>query len=577
MSEFNPSPNDHLKIGGYAYTVKPHPSVPSFAFGQEGRKAFVYQIVGGPDDGLYALKKFKPVYRVAELVDVCDSLARFAKWRGLEVCGRECLHVGAHADALQAYPDLEYAVLMPWISGSTWYDIVVSETPLNRLDSLTFASATTKVLAALEEAGLAHCDIAAPNIIINGTTGQAHLIDVEDIYAPGFAPPSALPAGTAGYAHRTAHEGLWGLTADRFAGAVMIAEMAGWHDPRIRKEANEEHYFDENAMQEATPRYELMREVLTGLSPAVAELFDQAWFSETLDDCPTLKAWDEAISDVYHTESLSRVVSDWKPIVLPGGTPDASPPPAVTPAPKPAAAPAMKDEPVVASKIPALPVIPSQPPAAPVVNIPPAAISVPPTSKPAPPVSQTIHPPTQGGPVIGWTPLAVPTPAAGHNGTQNRAIAPAPQPEEDLADLEESAPDDSSAPVLQDYEPPTPIEAIEPEQSVRIEEAPVGPDRVRTATLIKPVLDLSHIDARNRPHLVWSETPLALAYVIEEADNPDFHDAKEFRVKPDDTRWNPRWGRSGRLFYRIRAVGDGDDFSPWSEILPLRIGDTPRR
>src|SRR5688500_8022582 len=113
MSEFNPAPNATLTIGGYQYTVKPHPSVPAFAFGQEGRKAFVYQIGGGPNHELYALKKFKPVYRVPELVEVCDSLARFAQWRGLEVCGRACLNTERHGDVLSVFPDLEYAVLMP--------------------------------------------------------------------------------------------------------------------------------------------------------------------------------------------------------------------------------------------------------------------------------------------------------------------------------------------------------------------------------------------------------------------------------------------------------------------------------
>ena len=68
---------------------------------------------------------------------------------------------------------------------------------------------------------MAHCDIAAPNIIINPAAGTAHLIDIEDLYVADFEPPNALPAGTPGYDHRTAAEGLWKATADRFAGAVM--------------------------------------------------------------------------------------------------------------------------------------------------------------------------------------------------------------------------------------------------------------------------------------------------------------------------------------------------------------------
>jgi hypothetical protein len=167
----------------------------------------------------------------------------------------------------------------------------------------------------------------------------------------------------------------------------------------------------------------------------------------------------------------------------------------------------------------------------------------------------------------------MPSQTSGQNGTQNRAILPAQPQEEEAEEIEEPASVGSYEPVEQVQEVETRTEEIETTK----EHEPAVSTPVQTATLIKPILDLSHTDARNRPHLVWSETPLALGYVIEEADNPDFQDAKEFRVKPDDTRWNPRWGRSGRLFYRIRAIGNGDTTSPWSETLPLRFGDMPRR
>jgi serine/threonine protein kinase len=180
MAEFNPSPHDDVVIGGQTYRVMPHPAVPTFAFGQEGRKAFVYQVAQGGNGTRYALKKFKEAYRVPALVDVCDALARFAAWPGLEVCARECLHHPAHNDALDDYPDLEYAVLMPWIVGSTWYDIIIGMRRLSRLQALGIANATAQVLAALEEAGLAHGDIAAANVIVNwndtSRSGTTHLI-----------------------------------------------------------------------------------------------------------------------------------------------------------------------------------------------------------------------------------------------------------------------------------------------------------------------------------------------------------------------------------------------------------------
>jgi hypothetical protein len=575
MSEFNPGPNETLMIGGYVYTVKPHPSVPAFAFGQEGRKAFVYQVGGGPDGQLYALKKFKPVYRVDGLTEVNDSLARFAQWRGLEVCARQCLQYGAHDDALNVYPDLEYAVLMPWISGSTWYDIVISETPLTRLEAITFANATAQVLAALEEAGLAHCDIAAPNIIINANTGRAHLIDVEDLYSPGFASPSALPAGTEGYAHLTAHEGLWKASGDRFAGAVLMAEMAGWHDPRIRKQSDEEHYFGGNEMQQDCPHYQLMFGVLSELHPALGDLFEAAWFSPTLEDCPTLKAWGEVLNEVYHRESLAKVVSGWQPIGVPGVVPaeqesrPISAPPVREQTDVPAA-PKVKPQEESAVKVP------MQPPAA---SPAPAKPSAPPASQPKPAIQPGHHVGTTGGPVIEWTPLIVPSqppasPAAPTNGQMsgNRPIMMPPTQSVPEDVVEQTAPTarietpqiDVSKEDTQENHWRGQIDDIIQAEQVKTYSSAVG-------GLLKPVLDLSHVDKRNRPFLVWSEVPGATGYRLQEADNAEFDGSKESKTKADETKWHPAWGRSGRLFYRVQALHDRDE-GPWSDVLSIRIG-----
>lgn len=595
MREFNPEPNTRVTIGGYEYTVKPHPSVPAFAFGQEGRKAFVYQVSGGvmPHE-LWALKKFKPVYRVPEMVEVCDSLARFAQWRGLEVCARQVLRQGPYNDVLSVYPDLEYAVLMPWVTGSTWYDIIVSETPLSRFEALTFANATSQVLASLEEAGLAHCDIAAPNIIINVNTGRAHLIDVEDLYAPGFASPSALPAGTEGYAHQTASTGLWKPTGDRFAGAVIMAEMAAWHDPRIRKKSEEEHYFGGHEMQQDGARYQLMYEVLASLHADLADLFEQAWFSETLEDCPPLSAWAVVINEVHHRESLAKVVNSWQPIVVPGiEMPQPEP---RTAAPAIARQAEVRDEP---RQIPAEPEEEISAPPAPQPAVQksaaqvsaPAPVNIPQATPPPQPVSKppAINVATSGGPVVEWVPLTVPTtpaPSQGNGSPQvNRPIiTPAPLETSTEAPLENpvnlrqaeqiAEPTQLAEPSLVLPDPHAALTQMQPVPDLPdledYQEAQAD-DAAEVVHGTKPVLDVSHIDRRNRPFLVWTENSHATGYQLHEADNPDFNGAKEFKIKAQDTKWHPHWGRSGRLFYRVRAV-IGDRVGPWSDTLSLRIG-----
>lgn len=563
MNEFNPSPHDRIVIGGQTYQVMPHPSVPAFAFGQEGRKALVYQIANTADGSLYALKEFKEAFRVPELVDVCNALARFSSWRGLEVCARQCLHAGQHDDVIARYPDLEFAVLMPWITGSTWYDIVVGEKPLSRLDALTFANATAEVLSALEESSLAHCDIAAPNVIVNPNTGHTHLIDIEDLYAPGFASPSALPAGTAGYAHKVASEGLWSPTADRFAGAVLLAEMACWHFPDIRKASDEEHFFGPDEMQIDSPRYQLMLATLSGMDTRLAELLDVAWRSETLDDCPRLSDWRNVIYDVFRCEQISKVVADWQPIAIPGGMPGsvaAARPQEIEAPTQPA--PSDDDQPVAEPApvpLPSTSAEPSKPAAGPA--LPSRPIAMPPTqAQPAPaaPSVRSITPPAPapGGPVKEWRPLVAPSAPTAPPGSAAIPITPQPTPIDTPAEVDEGETAPPPEPVIVD-------ELVEEEPPVMVDEPPAG-------LLLKPVLDLSHVDKRNRPHLVWSESPGATHYLLQESSTPEFETPKEFKLKADDTRWNPVWGRSGKLFYRVRARSEDED-GPWSEVLSLRI------
>jgi hypothetical protein len=668
MPDFNPSPHDRIVIGGLTYAVMPHPAVPAFAFGQEGRKAFVYQVSGGADRGLFALKEFKQAYRLPELVAICDKLARYAGWPGLEVCDRVCLNQKKHADILDLYPDLEYAVLMPWISGSTWYDMVIGMTPLSRLEAVTFANAVAQVLSALEEAGLAHCDISAANVIINPTSQRAHLIDVEDLYAPKFDPPAALPAGTDGYAHATASQGLWGKHADRFAGAVLIAEMAAWHVPDVRRKAEDEHYFGTGEMQQDSPRYRLMRDVLHDLEPRLADLFDQAWFSDTLADCPRLKAWQEVTSEVHHRVQVAGVVTDWKPLVVPGVSLGNTAPPAAAPAEAPPAAPAASAparqepapqpvQPAPAQPAPAKPAptqaAPATASAAPVDTPPPATILQPPLKTPVAPPSSTprpiqVQPPKQaGGPVIEWRPLVMapssPQPSAPADSFERRPIqVPAPPAEEHPDRAEGFAMRPIELPPAPEPEPePEPPSGIElPEGSDEgqgyaedsdgepapglgspdaaadsgyddsygaavadqvveqgleeiAEEAAEQPDDLAYAEtayeydlvgfeeerdyppgLFKPILDLSHIDERGRPHLVWTESAEADQYLLHEDTSPDFPEPREYRVKGSDTHWSPprlMWKRRGRLYYRVQAQNDQGD-GPWSDVVAVRIG-----
>jgi hypothetical protein len=617
VGEFNPSPRERIVIGGSRYEVMPHPAVETFAFGQEGRKAFVFQIAGLDDGRLYALKKFKLAYRLPELLGICDALAPFATIPGLEVCSRQCLNVRQHPDILAAYPDLEYAVLMPWVDGSTWYDIVVGMKPLNQARAVTLSWATATVLAALEDAGLAHCDLSSGNVIVNLDSGRTYLIDVEDLYAPGFSPPGALPAGSDGYAHYTAVDGLWQPDADRFAGAVLMAEMLAWHDPAIREAAEDEHFFSASDMQQDASRYWLMRDVLGRLDGRLVELFDQAWLSATLDECPPLFAWAEVIEELYRQARVAHVAPEWRPIVAPGGEERPAP---IHPAPE-------RERPVE-SKLPAREsTAPEEPP-------------VPAPEEPFPVETAPVHhdrpidvlQPSKGGPLIGFRPIVIPP--AGDRGeslpeASRRPIeAPtAPEPGFDALDMGSAPRDDEFEPLSTDlpmeetddgasedavYEdaawPETSPEAIEwaadeePDESIPFvgEDAPeavvagqetAGADapaksgflaglfqrRGRKAAkeepvecaLLAPQLDLMGVDDDGRPILDWPEVPGASHYELQEAGDVAFSEAQTTRIKKG-TQWQPRQSRFGTFFYRVRAVG-GENASAWSNVVRVRI------
>jgi hypothetical protein len=73
---------------------------------------------------------------------------------------------------------------------------------------------------------------------------------------------------------------------------VLLAEILGWCDERVRAAANDESYFDPAEMQGRTARYDTLRMALSHIyGDPVARLFGRAWVSDTLADCPTFGEW----------------------------------------------------------------------------------------------------------------------------------------------------------------------------------------------------------------------------------------------------------------------------------------------
>jgi hypothetical protein len=157
--------------------------------------------------------------------------------------------------------------------------------------------------------------------ILAGGKG-VELVDLEGFYGPGMVKPQALSSGSAGYAHKQAVGGLWGPEADRFAGAVLLAEMLGFCDEGVCQEAWGESYFDPAEMQEETNRFRKLIEVLERRwGGSVAHLFERAWRSDSLLDCPTFGEWLVALPEqvAARAVSVSVPVKVGEGVSVPGG------------------------------------------------------------------------------------------------------------------------------------------------------------------------------------------------------------------------------------------------------------------
>jgi WD40 repeat protein len=293
---FRPAPNDELTIGDHTYRIAEHPAAPGMAYGQSGRRGTVYQLIDEAGQA-WALKVFLPQFREPRLVGQAERIRKYIQLPGLGVAKRDVLTSSQYITLIREHMELAYAVLMPWIQGRTWLEVAASGVPLSPEDSLAIAHSFIHRLLAMEERGLAHCDLSGPNVILT-PDGRIEFVDLEEMYAPDLNQPVALPGGSPGYAHKTAPEGLWQPEADRFAGAVLLAEILGWSDEQICRRAWGEGYFDPREMQTDCERFNLLRNVLReDWSERAAAFFENAWFSETLSLCPTFTEWLAALPE----------------------------------------------------------------------------------------------------------------------------------------------------------------------------------------------------------------------------------------------------------------------------------------
>jgi hypothetical protein len=276
------------------------------AFASEGRKAVVYKLRHSRGT-FHALKVFHKRFALIETLFSALQLKGYAHVAGLSVCARDVLLEDDAASVGE--PGLQFAVLMPWMPGKAWAEIVAEKESLTEAQCLALARRMADVLAGLEANDLAHADISSSNVfVVVGVTPGVELIDVEDMYRSGFVVPKQMPAGTPGYNYPPcAKTGNWNAYGDRFAGAVLLAEMLTWHHSGIRAESDELSYFHMDEMCDPhARRYEVMMEAVRSHSRPAAELLRRAWSSRRLQDCPSLGEWREALAAARPSRRTTR-------------------------------------------------------------------------------------------------------------------------------------------------------------------------------------------------------------------------------------------------------------------------------
>jgi serine/threonine protein kinase len=301
LEQFRPAIGMQLCIGGKYFDFVPHPLFPGddeMVFAIEGGEAFTYQVCAAITKRLYALKVMKPVYRGEHIARVVEMVKRSARVPGFYLPDRVCLTKTSHPDLIEAHPELEYAVFMPWLGGQTWSELMQNQrasASYTLEQACALATAVAKLLRNLESMHVAHSDIAGANVLLSADLRRVQLLDLEGVYIPNLPASPFRSRGSPGYQHgHLGSEGQWCPKGDRFAGAILLAEMLTWWNPYVRAHVtdNAERLFQPAELQtDSSPCWSEVRDTLWSMHPDLLALFDQAWFSASLDECPEFNVW----------------------------------------------------------------------------------------------------------------------------------------------------------------------------------------------------------------------------------------------------------------------------------------------
>jgi tRNA A-37 threonylcarbamoyl transferase component Bud32 len=282
--------DDQLIIDGITYQVCAHPAIPGRPFVQAGSHSHVVQLrtAGG-----FVALKVQWQLRDPALVSHAQQLQSLSTIPGLQAARRLVITAANQPSLVAAWPELDYAILMPWLHGPTWQELIRHRRPLSPTQSLNLARALANLLTEIEQRGLAHGDLQPANVMLPGlidpaATAPIALVDLETMHGVGIRRlPLSTPEGP--YQHPVATTG---LAVDRFGGALLILELLGWCDEQVRAASADESFFAPEDLLQPTERFHILRDALAqrwGLGPA--QMLERLWQCQTPMACPLLKEW----------------------------------------------------------------------------------------------------------------------------------------------------------------------------------------------------------------------------------------------------------------------------------------------
>jgi serine/threonine protein kinase len=317
MNTFNPQPGTQILIGESSYGFISHHLLPEdtpSVYMIEGQEGFIWPLHNLKDQTIWALKVLKPGYRSGQIARVTSELRHYTSVPGFFLSQRICLTRPEYERLIATFPDLEYALLMPWLSWKTWAGMLRSpeaSATYTLPQALDLARATAQALLELEQRGCAHTDIAGGNTMYKQDFKEIELLDLEGLYTPSLSPPKKLSYGSPGYQHhRPGKQGQWSPYGDRFAGAILLTEMLAWWNPLVRglTPPNASTLFQPEELQEASgPRWKIVRDLFWSLDSTggLLDLFDKVWYSAHPQQCPDFHMWLTCLQQLVPDTSLS--------------------------------------------------------------------------------------------------------------------------------------------------------------------------------------------------------------------------------------------------------------------------------